>query len=197
MRARRPESGAAGQGLVSRLRPGCVAPSASAGFTLLELLTVVFIIAILMTIFFSLYGVIRDKAEDSTCTANLRTLRVSFEAYLQDNHRWPQPPGEGWEDEDKMWEFWVTELEPYDGRQKYWVCPTDRRYFLQSRSLEDLPDYYGSYIPTPFDAAEATPYRWRQPWLLERGDFHGKGPKAMMPDGSILTLPSGSVQGMQ
>ncbi|MDG2122417.1 MAG: prepilin-type N-terminal cleavage/methylation domain-containing protein [Verrucomicrobiales bacterium] len=160
-----------------------------AGWTLLELLVVAVIVAILVSITFSGYGIFRAKAADGTCTSHLRSLRVSLETYMQDKHEWPQPPLEIAGDEEKMWEFWIKELTPYDGLQKYWVCPTHVELFMRGRSPQDTPEYMGSFIPTDFDDHESTPYKWRQPWLIERGNFHGKGAKMLMPDGSIQMLP--------
>lgn len=149
------------------------------------------ILAILMAIGTSTFSAFRARAADGACTANMRSLRVSLEAYIQDNNGWPQMPDALMEkeNEEPMWEWWVEELEPYGGNQKYWICPTHIELFTRGRKPEEIPDHWGSFVPTHFDDHPVTPYRWNQPWLMERGDFHGSGAKVLMPDGSIDRLP--------
>ncbi len=157
----------------------------SSGFTVLEILVVALIVAILASLTFPIFNIVRAKAEDVNCTANLKTLHVSFAAYVADKREWPQAPEVIMNDEERLWKFFVEELEPYGGLQKYWSCPTHFRASIGGRPEEERPEYFSSYIPTLFDDREATPYRWRQPWLLERGDLHGNGAKLLMSDGDV------------
>lgn len=50
---------------------------------------------------------------------------------------------------------------------------------------EDEDMVYGSYIVTRFDKMAQTPFRWNQPWAMERGNFHRTGSHVLMPDGSV------------
>lgn len=55
------------------------------GFTLLELLIVVVIIGILSAVAVAFNGAAREKGEDATAKANIRTAAPAFEAYREDN----------------------------------------------------------------------------------------------------------------
>ncbi len=62
------------------------------GFTLMELLTVVTIIAVLATMLTPVIGMVRDQAKASQCASNMRQLAVGFGAYALDNEGlWPYP----------------------------------------------------------------------------------------------------------
>lgn len=147
------------------------------------------VIALLAAISIPIYGMVKHRVEDVTCTTHMKSVKVALDHYLQDNRKWPQPPEGLQEDEEKMWKWWIEEMEAYDVYQKQWLCPTHRGAINQ-RPKDEIPEYAGTYIPTQFDDHEFTPYKWRQPWLLERGDFHGRGAKYIMPDGSIDVLPA-------
>jgi prepilin-type N-terminal cleavage/methylation domain-containing protein/prepilin-type processing-associated H-X9-DG protein len=56
-----------------------------AGFTLLELLTVIAIIGILAAILIPVVGSVRKSARNATCLSNLRQLGVAFYLYVGDN----------------------------------------------------------------------------------------------------------------
>lgn len=117
----------------------------------------------------------------------MRTIHAAFSAHLTDKGYWPQLPEDeqDW-NEDKFFEFWILALEPYGASRDTWICPIDidnKRY--ANRSKIDPDKFFGSYVPTPFDENPASPYRWSQPWAIERGDLHGKGAHMLMPDGSI------------
>ena len=74
------------------------------------------------------------------------------------------------------------------------MCPTDLRERNVGEKQSERDKFEGSYIPTHFESGTDAPYRWRQPWLLERGDFHGEGALMIMPDGSIEPSPWQSLQ---
>ena len=57
----------------------------SRGFTLLELLIVILIIAILAGLLFPVISKAREKSRQTACTNNLRQMLVSFTTYMQDN----------------------------------------------------------------------------------------------------------------
>lgn len=63
-------------------------------FTLVELLTVIAIVAILMAILFPLIGMIRESANRSTCASNLRQIALAVLSYTND-HRGYLPSGRG------------------------------------------------------------------------------------------------------
>jgi prepilin-type N-terminal cleavage/methylation domain-containing protein len=59
------------------------------GFTLVELLTVIAIIAILAAIIFPVAGTVRENARRSRCTSNLSQIFVALETYKQDFNAYP------------------------------------------------------------------------------------------------------------
>lgn len=160
------------------------------GFTILELLISVSIIAVLSSMILALSETIRSKAEQAACVGNMRSLFAALSAYNTDNGHFPQAPDN---DEETFWDFWFTTFEEeYDIPKKTWICPTYRRLSV-IREEEDLK---GTYVPTKFSASSAlAAYRWgNQPWLVESGDFHGKGMLVLFPDGSVRPFSVGSFQ---
>lgn len=59
------------------------------GFTLVEILVVVAIIAILAAMLFPVFGRAREAARQTNCQNNLRQLGMAFAQYVQDVHRYP------------------------------------------------------------------------------------------------------------
>src|SRR5689334_16347335 len=71
-------------------QPGCT-PRA---FTLIELLTVIALIAILAAILFPVFGQARSKARQATCQSNLKQMGTAFAMYAADNDGlFPNPGG--------------------------------------------------------------------------------------------------------
>ncbi|MGZ0655462.1 type II secretion system protein [Coraliomargarita sp. W4R72] len=90
-------------------------PHASA-FTLIELLTVIAIIAVLAGILIPTIGRVRVSAESSKCVSNLRNIGVGALGFAASNNgRYPTlrgatEPGAAWEGP-----FWTDQIEPYVG----------------------------------------------------------------------------------
>lgn len=181
-------------------RPGCgrlpADRSSSAGFTLTELIVSLTLVALLATVGLAFnWGKIRNKVERAGCESNLKTLYTGFSIYITDHGEWPQLPerqgqldaGDG---EEGYWQFWITTMKKkdYGISENHWLCPTDRRE-RAAQKKEEREKFEGSYTPTEFDAGPDTPRAWRQPWFLERADYHGDGALMMMPDGSIQVSP--------
>ena len=158
-----------------------------AGFTLLELLVVCGVVLLLVSIFIPAVGTFRGRAKKAKCLSQMRVIHAGFVGHIQDVGRWPQMPeaqDEANLTEDEFFRFWVAALEPYGVNEDTWLCPSDRKYDdLPQEAKEKL--FKGSYIATRFDDKAATPFRWNQPWLMERAGFHGKGVHVLMPDGSV------------
>jgi len=160
------------------------------GFTLLELVIVIAVIAILAILSVPLISNLRARAQRVQCAANLKSLAVGANLYLQQNNDiWPQirAPASGSATEDFA-NAWIAALEPFSVPRKTWICPT-----MQAEL--DNPDYDTpdvariDYIPTPFDDKPGTSHEWpRQPWFIETGDVHGKGNLILFTDGSISDL---------
>ncbi len=164
------------------------------GFTLLELLIVVVLAGVLATLFFPMFGYLREKARDAACIGNLRILQLGAATYLLDHDAiWPQMPEDLGEDtsEQKMWEWWFNEFKDYGVSKRHWICPSEAASESQKFSITD--EFYGSYIPTAFEPTPNIPFYWTgQPWFIERGQMHGMnhGPNVAMPDGTVRQGPS-------
>lgn len=129
------------RGLGSRHRP--------AGFTLVELLVVIGIIALLLSILLPVLGKAKEAANSAKCLSNMRQIGVAVVLYTNDNNNKWLPPYKGAEKTPTYtpsgspgWSgpFFFTFL---SGRYlkedpKVWVCPTDR--YIDTRAY--LPRLY-------------------------------------------------------
>ncbi len=159
----------------------------SGAFTVVEMLVTVGIIVIISTMIVPVSKRLKQRSEQVKCMSHMRSIHSSFTGYMADKGEWPQlPPEEEDWTENKFFRFWVAALEPYGSNRDMWLCPSDEVHKEMRENLKKGKDkFFGSYVPTPFDNNPSTPFRWSQPWLIERGDYHGKGGHMLMPDGSI------------
>jgi len=158
------------------------------GFTLIELMTVLIIIAILVLLLLPTFQGLRAKAERGTCIMNLRNLYAAAADYVQQHGHWPQVDTAGLRS-GQYAKDWIAELSPFGITRKNWICPS------MQRALGN-PDYMQEkytridYISTNFDDQPHTPYKWRaQPWFAEKGAVHGEGPLLIVSDGNVHELP--------
>lgn len=160
-------------------------PRRTRAFTLLELVIALAIISILVTLLIPVYGHLRDRAEKIQCMANLRSLYVATDVYIQRNGHWPQFYLKNYGTGEDFANAWIAALEPFGVTRKTWICPT-------IQSLLHNPDYLEpahariDYVSTGFDDKPTSPHQWpRQPWFIETGDVHGNGNLIIFTDGSI------------
>lgn len=66
------------------------------GFTLVELLVVIGIIALLISILLPALNKARSAANNVACQSNLRQMALMYQMYLMDNRNWLIPSGGGW-----------------------------------------------------------------------------------------------------
>lgn len=154
----------------------------------MELLVVIGIGLLLFSLTFPISDTFKKRAEKAACISHMRALHSSFSAHLTDKGHWPQLPDDGEKEwtESLFFKFWITTLEPYGASPETWLCPSDKVLLQTKKSNAGKKDqYFGTYVPTPFDKSPSSPIRWNQPWLLERGNFHGKGGHMLMPDGTV------------
>jgi prepilin-type N-terminal cleavage/methylation domain-containing protein len=150
-------------------------------FTLIELLAVLVVLAMLMVLFAPNLKDYQRRAAEVRCMANMRNITIGLHGYLQDHQNvWPQGPppdaGTAWEN------FWLGTLQPYGISEKTWQCPG-----IPTRGAPGAPRVH--YAPTMFPPVPGIAQRWAtHPWLIERGEGHGRGALICFPDGSIKSF---------
>ncbi len=88
---------------------------AGRGFTLVELLIIIMVIAILAAILFPVIVDVREKAHQSTCLNNQRRLAMAITSYAQDNDGRLPLPSE-----------WVSATR-LSGDVNVWHCPNSEK----------------------------------------------------------------------
>lgn len=154
----------------------------SLGFTLLELLTSILVVAILAGLIVVAVAKLRARAQRLQCMANLKNLSVAANLYIQQHQSWPQiPPGSA----EQFADAWITALQPFGAERKTWICPTMQK-LLRSPDYSTAANARIDYFPTAFDSKPTTPHQWpTQPWFIESGDVHGSGNLIIFTDGRI------------
>jgi type II secretory pathway pseudopilin PulG len=156
-----------------------------AAFTLIELLIIIGIIAVVVGLTFPALSALRSRAQRIQCSANLRTIYLATELYVQQNGSWPQI---GTDDEDDFGNGWIAALKPFGVSENTWICPTNQNQ-LGNPDISDPQNIRVDYVATPFDDKPTTPHEWpTQPWFAETGNVHGHGNLIVFTDGSISDL---------
>lgn len=165
-------------------------------YTLLEVLTVIIVIAILAGLTIPVISMLRARAQRFQCSANLHSLYVGTNLFLQENGSWPQIPRSSSETgAEEYAKAWIGALAPFGVDAKAWICPTIQG-LLQNPDYSNATDARIDYIPMPFDDKPTTPHEWpRAPWFVERGDVHGNGNLIIFTDGSISDLKTEAAKG--
>lgn len=160
-----------------------------AAFSLIELLTVIVTVAILAALLLPVIPGIQNRVEFARCSGNLRSLYYGGSAYLQDRGYWPQISGSLLASDRVAYaNAWVEALSPYGISRVNWICPTNQR-LMESPNIDEPKNHRTDYIAFPFGPKPNRPYQnSKDPWFVERGDFHG--------DGNLLILTNGSVKSL-
>lgn len=157
-----------------------------AGFTILEVATVIVIIAILSVMAAQAYSSLRGKAERASCVNNLTGLYAAASAYVTDQGQWPQISTRDVH-QPAYAEAWIAALSPYGISGKNWIC-NSVQYALKGHDYAAYPRV--DYLAMPFGPEPRAAYQWaNQPWFVERGDMHG--------DGNLMVFTSGQVKSLQ
>ncbi len=157
------------------------------GFTLLELVAVVLIIALLAVLVAPVAERVRARLDATRCAANLRALHVAAALHVQDKGMWPQVTVDPAQPR-KYAEDWIAALRPYGPDQRSWICPTVQRG-LGAPDLSQPENARVDYAVTPFDDKPQTPFQYgSQPWFAETANAHGQGNLLIFANGRVLTL---------
>lgn len=136
------------------------------GFTLVEMLVVIGIIAVLAAILFPVFSRTRIKARETACLGKLHQIAVALRTYKEDYRAYPPPP---------IVEFsGTTPVRFYGGISALWpdyisshdglICPDDTRARQRTEEAKNL--VYSSYN-ADIDLASTNPSNdWTdgQPW---------------------------------
>lgn len=97
------------------------------GFTLLELVSVIAVVAVLVAMLIPFAGRMRSKADQSACSSNLRHIAAGFQLYAQDHGgQFPEFKATGGGDvmswREKIYDYVIN---PDTNKSKYyvWYCP--------------------------------------------------------------------------
>ena len=116
-------------------RDGCGRPR-RVGFTLVEVLLVVAVVAVLAAIVLPTLGRAKEKAKQAACLSNLRQLGLGLQLYLGDWHQrfpyaWTPAFCEPWAAYRNSLPMQPEEasvayaLRPYLNDDRVWICPAD------------------------------------------------------------------------
>lgn len=164
---------------------GVTAAAIAPGFTLLELTTVLLVIAILAVTALPVVRNLQGRAQVVRCTENLRNLHVGANLYVQEHNGWPQIAAPRSPRDPQYAAAWQDALRPYGVTSQVWVCPTVQR--LAGNPDLSAPDNQRvDYTAMPFDRRPRAPYRHgNMPWFVETSSVHGGGQLIIFADGSV------------
>jgi prepilin-type N-terminal cleavage/methylation domain-containing protein/prepilin-type processing-associated H-X9-DG protein len=112
------------------------------GFTLVELLVVIGIIAVLTAILFPVFAGVRKSARRTACLSNLRQLVQAQKMYSDDHDRGLVPARSWAGDPASLGTTWCVILQPYMKSTQLLLCADDGAPQRVDRST-DLPHSYG------------------------------------------------------
>lgn len=111
------------------------------GFTLVELLVVISIIALLLAILMPSLNKAREQAYYIPCGANLRAFHIGFMLYAEDNNQMTIP-GRNWNLGERS--IVRKTIDSYFKSPKSWRCPADNRGRVYTK-FEGASYYYDWY----------------------------------------------------
>lgn len=133
-----------------------------AAFTLIELLTVIGIIAILAALLFPVFATARGKAREITCISNLRQIGLAIRMYAQDYdefYPWAVDPTDKYtpiiwsphpefQAQIPFMPFMHEVLQPYVRSKEIFHCPADTGYTMEDFNgtpLDATPSSFGKF----------------------------------------------------
>jgi prepilin-type N-terminal cleavage/methylation domain-containing protein/prepilin-type processing-associated H-X9-DG protein len=179
------------------------------GFTVIELLVAIAIVAALAGLIMAAHGAVRERARRTACLSNLRQLGEAFRLYAADHDgmvppydtdwthtiAWP-PSDAGYYSDGAIF----TVLRPYGATPEIWHCPSDPYVGLPPHSYGDcrldhrLTSYMAGHPYEPrdiFSPDESTTITGGQfagqqpPLAFDELAWHGGGRNYLTVDGAI------------
>jgi prepilin-type N-terminal cleavage/methylation domain-containing protein len=138
------------------------------GFTLVELLVVIALMAILTSILFPVFSQARETARQTTCASNLRQLGQGFLLYAQEyDDRWPGIWNGEWNIRAGLQLNWGAAIFPYVGSRRLYKCPSD--------PMDEVASSYNAnlWLHNRADAA----IRWPSACVVLMDGYTGEGPE--------------------
>ncbi len=156
----------------------------SSGFTLVEVLFALSIVALLSALVFPAFAAARGKARQTTCTSNLRQIGMAFAMYAQDNDElYPygldvadkftntQQGDAAFKTQLAAMPLLPVALDVYTESREVWRCPADSGFDF----LDLQQDREGNLIPLPARPTEfgkyGMSYMYRTSLTLEHARF--------------------------
>ena len=128
--------------------------SKRSGFTLVELLVVISIIALLLAILMPALGRAREQAQEILCRSHLNQMSLAFMLYAEDHDRYPRVYGPVWT--DHWWhairpyfaEKKVSEGQDFEEHSDTFICPSRKtgKEFGHDAEIIRTICSYGMYI---------------------------------------------------
>lgn len=140
------------------------------GFTLVEILVVLAIIAVLAAILFPVFGAARASGHKAACVSNARQLLQASTMYAGDHDR-RLVAARTYSGGGGLGTTWCVALQPYLKNQQILICPLDPAPQTVANST-DLPHSYGiNYDLTYMTGYGSTNLSWAMSALPRTSDL--------------------------